>query len=267
MATDRGPSAASTRRGKGNRRTGRVKGTPGRRGQLPWRDDPFLLRRVELTGDLAYQPRSVQLATVNAWCKQEGQPPVSESTLKADLRRAAELAAERIASGAAARILDLERLKAAAWRDVNRLKEGDPARAPFYAAIFRATVAQAHLDGSWRAGAASPAQDQPAEIPGVGPSALELLEQGRISPEQYRAHHVVFHLATGGLSSDVRGPVIEGEARELPRPPGLPAPRVRALDGGGGGRPPLTVTAGGDLVEGEEEGPRVVEFDPDESFP
>lgn len=273
MTTDR--AQATTRKagpGKGNHRTGRTKGTAARRGQLPWRDDPLIRRRIELVEELGYQPRSVLLATVNRWLAQQDPPqdPISETTLKADLARAQELAFERIVKGAEARIVDLERVKEAAWRDVNRLKEGDPGRAAFYAAIFRAVVAQAHLDGSWRTAGAPPPPEAP-EVGMVGPSPLELLEQGRITRQQYEVHLQVFHLAMGGMVTST-GDAARPARQALPAAPAVTRPLAT-----GGGRAPVTVTADGDLIDGElvepaedpEEQRPVVRWQPaeDEAFP
>jgi hypothetical protein len=57
----------ATRIGRGNRRTGHSRGTPGRHGQLPWRDDPWIRQRIELVWELGYQRRSVLLDAINKW--------------------------------------------------------------------------------------------------------------------------------------------------------------------------------------------------------
>lgn len=241
----------------GNRRAGSARGTKGRRGTLGWRDDTAVLERVELVTELYDQPTSVIHQAVNKWLEERGLPPVSEQTIYLDRRRAVEVLAERIATNMQGHKVNLQRMVESAWRDVNRTKAG-PGRAPLYTVIFRGIVAQAQLDGSWRA-PQTPAAGPPV-IDGELVSSQELLDAGRISPDEYRHHLVVFHAMTGGLDTRVVKDVTPAEPRALP----APAPRV-TTGGGSAGRVSSVAEIEDEIEPGAEDaGAEVVDWSPDE---
>jgi hypothetical protein len=111
---------------KGNRRTGVAKGSQSgtRRGQLPWREDPLILERIDRIRVARAQGKAQGLVhqEINVWLKGLKVPEVGIDTIKADYARIRELqqeereaAAEFEAAAIQEHIDSLREIQRAAW--------------------------------------------------------------------------------------------------------------------------------------------------------
>lgn len=214
-----------------------------------WRDDPVVLRRVELVGNLYDHPRSTALAAVNAWLERQGEDTITLDTIGEDRRRYKELLRDRITdnSGVQGRLEQLQRLHDEMWRRLRQIPDpyGNPAAA-VAAVILRAIEDSSKLDGSWGAGGVE--INLQVDTSGFGRTPQQQLAAGDISEQEYLTALRVLHAHTNSGRSPVQPPepegeIIEGSASEVTEPPrprsGPPRPSTGPQIHRNGNTPPL----------------------------
>lgn len=227
------PSTAATRLGNffagphfqtvANHRTGRARGRPGGRGTTPWRDDPEVLRRVELVGSLYNHPTTMIHQAVNEMLRREEppKPSVGLDTIKEDRRRALELWRERAgaARGVEMRLAQLEEVWEEMWHRIRRTPANHGQSAAALAAVaLRCVEDSSKLDGSWGAGGLDVSVT--IDTSSFGKSPMEQLHAGDITEEEYLTALRVLHAHTnaGSVQAQAQGEVIDGKAQAVEGP-------------------------------------------------
>jgi hypothetical protein len=141
----------------------------------------------------------------------EPAPPVSYETIKTDRERVRELAHERIVGNVKEHLTTLQLTRAAIERDIISATPG-PSRAPLYALLIRITEDMAKLDGSWQ-GDTSPPADERDFL--KGPAPQELLAEGKITRQDYRAVLHVIAVRTGARLPHAKGEIVEGGSKPV----------------------------------------------------
>lgn len=183
-----------------NRTGGAARGRRGKVGTLAWRDDPDILRRVELVGSLYHCSGAAIHRAVNEMLEREDKPPVALSTVWEDRRRALELWRARASTGRGVemRLAQIQEVLEETWQ---RLREIPPANGQSAAALLavalRCVEDAAKLDGSWGAGAIE--ANVSIDTSSFGKSPLEQLQSGEISEDEYMTALRVLHAHTNAV--------------------------------------------------------------------
>ncbi len=149
------------RRRGGNRRTGAVKGTRGRRrGQLAWRKDDLILERVNLVRTLNAQGYTAAqtLPLVNELMKKRGVPTLSIDTVYEDRTRVRELQDEERLKAQGIELRERDRhieeirlVMSQAWTAFHTTAGTSLNRGAYLNVILRGIETIAKLDGSMAA--------------------------------------------------------------------------------------------------------------------
>jgi len=182
----------------------------GRRRTVPWRNDPEILERVGVVGTLFFQPLATALVAVNQWCRDRGLATISYETIKDDRQRFLETLHDENRAGARARIVELEQMRSAVWRDIAAALPG-ARRAPLYAEARLLTLAIARMEGS--------IPPQGLDPVGVGsgarlddlPSPEELMERGDLAEGDFKAMLRVMAVQISGPPPKLALPAPVGE--------------------------------------------------------
>ncbi len=166
-------SIPTPKRNRGNRRTGRVRGTHSglRRGTLEWRKDTLILQRIELAERLRASglTRTEIAARVSAWSAAQGDlDEVSVWTIDADLARSRDLWAERAVGAREDHLAGLANVKRLALDAFAQAPTSSLNRGQYLNVARQAEVDAAKIDGSWQAPPAVMVAGQKIEVVFVG---------------------------------------------------------------------------------------------------